>query len=126
MALHRASGTRSPARAMAAFSPLRVLTISANAIDHDVARDLPDGDRRQHEQPSGFALPLTCRRLPISTLCVAPFPLANAPMLPLVGQQLALGNKNLGTANVALHSGGAACLPMRKAGRRGPQAVVAF
>jgi len=41
---------------------------------------------------------LTCRSLLIFAVCVALFHLANATMLPLVGQKLALANKNLGTS----------------------------
>ena len=84
--------------AMAVLSLLSVLAIPADAIDHEVARGLPDGDRRHQEQPSGFSLLLTCRPLLIFTVCVVLFHLANAAMLPLVGQKLALQNKNLGTA----------------------------
>jgi MFS family permease len=45
---------------------------------------------------------LTSRPLLIFTACVLLFHLANAAMLPLVGQQLALQNRNLGTAAMSL------------------------
>jgi MFS family permease len=41
---------------------------------------------------------LTCRPLLIFAICVTLFHLANAAMLPLVGQKLALQDKNLGTS----------------------------
>ena len=88
--------------AMALASLASVLAIPADAIDHDIARGLPDGNKQVHEQPSGFALLLTCRPLLIFTACVVLFHLANAAMLPLVGQKLALQNGNLGTAAMAL------------------------
>jgi len=88
--------------AMALASLASVLAIPASAIDHQVARGLPDGEAEIHEQPSGFALLLTCRPLLIFTGCVLLFHLANAAMLPLVGQKLALQNKHLGTAAMSL------------------------
>lgn len=88
--------------AMALASLISVLAVPAGAIDHDVARGLPDGERARSGQPSGFALLLTCRPLVVFTACVVLFHLANAAMLPLVGQKLALQNKNLGTAAMAL------------------------
>jgi MFS family permease len=51
-----------------------------------------------HPQPSGFAALLRCRRLLIFGAAMVAFHLANAAMLPLVGQVLALQNKDVGTA----------------------------
>ncbi|MGJ5071084.1 MFS transporter [Bradyrhizobium oligotrophicum] len=83
-------------------SLVSVLAIPERAIDHDVARGLAhqaDGNRAgQGEQPSGLDILLTCRPLLIFAICVALFHLANAAMLPLVGQKLALQDKNLGTS----------------------------
>jgi predicted MFS family arabinose efflux permease len=89
--------------AMSLGSLVSVLAIPEQAIDHDVARGLqarqqgqdraPDG-----EQPSGLGVLLSCRPLLIFAICVAIFHLANAAMLPLVGQKLALQDKNLGTS----------------------------
>jgi MFS family permease len=45
---------------------------------------------------------LTCRPLLIFTGCVMLFHLANAAMLPLVGQKLALQNKQMGTAAMSV------------------------
>ena len=41
---------------------------------------------------------LTCRPLLVFAICVMLFHLANAAMLPLVGQKLALQDKNIGTS----------------------------
>jgi MFS family permease len=76
-----------------------IWAIPEAAIDHDLARGLHDtagGDQR--EQPSGLGILLTCRPLLVFALCVLLFHLSNAAMLPLVGQKLALQDKNLGTS----------------------------
>jgi hypothetical protein len=86
--------------AMALASLISVLTIPADAIDHDLARGLdnaPSGQGSTDRQPSGFEVLVTCRPLLIFAVCVLLFHLANAAMLPLVGQKLALQDKNLGT-----------------------------
>lgn len=88
--------------AMALASFASVLTIPARAIDHEVARGLPDGHSKHHEQPSGFRVLLSSRPLLIFTACVVLFHLANAAMLPLVGQKLALQDVNQGTAAMSL------------------------
>ncbi|MDA9506852.1 hypothetical protein XI09_19905 [Bradyrhizobium sp. CCBAU 11386] len=70
---------------------------AAGAIDHDLAGGLHDADTRS-EQPSGLAVLLTCRPLLVFAICVLLFHLSNAAMLPLVGQKLALQDKNMGTS----------------------------
>jgi MFS family permease len=85
---------------MAIASIFATLSIPANAIDHHVARGLdgatePDADRR--DKPTGFQVLLTCRPLLIFAAASVLFHFANAAMLPLVGQKLALVNKELGT-----------------------------
>jgi predicted MFS family arabinose efflux permease len=83
---------------MAVASLVSILAIPEKAIDHDLARGLHDtGDDKQHEQPSGLRVLLTCRPLLVFAVCVVLFHLSNAAMLPLVGQKLALQDKNLGT-----------------------------
>lgn len=94
--------------AMSVASLLSVLAIPARAIDHDLARGLHDraggetkrtaDQERSNDRPSGLTVLLTCRPLLVFAICVALFHLANAAMLPLVGQKLALANKNLGTS----------------------------
>ncbi len=84
--------------ATAAASILATLAIPADAIDHDVARGLAeDHDHTQH-QPSGLSVLLSCRPLMIFAACVTLFHFANAAMLPLVGQKLALANSAMGTS----------------------------
>jgi MFS family permease len=87
---------------MAALTLVSVLAIPSRAIDHDLARglhDRPDGaDVRDDDRPSGLSVLLTCRPLLIFAVCVVLFHLANAAMLPLVGQKLALADKNFGTS----------------------------
>lgn len=85
-------------------SLVSVLAIPEKAIDHSRARGLHAADERldaamtEREQPSGLNVLLTCRPLLIFAVCVTLFHLSNAAMLPLVGQKLALQDKNLGTS----------------------------
>ncbi|MFB6463806.1 MFS transporter [Bradyrhizobium tunisiense] len=85
--------------AMAIASLLSILAIPARAIDHDLARGMngADADARR-DAPSGITVLLTCRPLLVFAICVLLFHLANAAMLPLVGQKLALQDKNMGTS----------------------------
>ena len=80
---------------MALLSIVSVLTIDADAIDYDRARGLYDGPSTSHEkQPSGLSVLMSSRGLMIFCLCCVIFHLANAAMLPLVGQKLTLQDKN--------------------------------
>jgi MFS family permease len=83
---------------MALASLVSIAIIPEAAIDHDLARGLQERKDATSEQPSGLGILLTCRPLLIFALCVTLFHLANAAMLPLVGQKLALQDKNLGTS----------------------------
>jgi MFS family permease len=83
---------------MAAISVVATLRIPRDAIDHDVARGMDHTPPEQRRRPSGFAVLLHNRRLMIFAAVVFTFHFANAAMLPLVGQELALHNKNVGTA----------------------------
>jgi MFS family permease len=86
---------------MAVASLASVAAIPEAAIDHDRARGLHERDSdtgATTEQPSGLGILLTCRPLLIFAVCVMLFHLSNAAMLPLVGQKLALQDKNLGTS----------------------------
>src|ERR1700730_15346991 len=83
---------------MALLSIVSVLTIDANAIDYDRARGLHDGPSASREKPSGLSVLMSSRSLMIFCLCSVIFHLANAAMLPLVGQKLTLQDKNQGTA----------------------------
>jgi MFS family permease len=75
-----------------------VLSIPARAIDHARARGLDRNRFEGGEQPSGWRVLIECKPLLIFGACVALFHFANAPMLPLVGQKLALANKGAETA----------------------------
>jgi MFS family permease len=86
--------------AMAIASMIATLSIPAAAIDDHVARGLGDGEEQpaaDGDQPSGFQVLLTCRPLLIFAGCTILFHFSNAAMLPLVGQKLALVNRDLGT-----------------------------
>jgi MFS family permease len=87
--------------AMALASVAAALSIPREAIDDDIARGLAhrDGDDEpaSPDQPSGYRVLLTCRPLLIFAVATVLFHFANAAMLPLVGQKLALVNRNLGT-----------------------------
>lgn len=84
--------------AMAVISVVATLRVPHNAIDNDMARGMDRAAGEQHTQPSGFAVLLHNRRLMIFAVVVFAFHFANAAMLPLVGQELALHNKQVGTA----------------------------
>jgi Major Facilitator Superfamily len=76
--------------------------LPARTIDHDLARGLHDatsnkGETTGADHPAGLSILLTCRPLLIFAACAILFHFANAAMLPLVGQKLALQDKNLGT-----------------------------
>ncbi|WP_245428188.1 MFS transporter [Roseiarcus fermentans] len=70
----------------AALTSAAVLAIPAKAIDHDRARDL-GGDGDGAERASAL---LRSRPLVVFAACAFVFHFANAPLLPLVGQKLAL------------------------------------
>jgi MFS family permease len=86
---------------MALASIAASASIPAGAIDHRIARGLDGPDRRTLDRPSGWRVLLRCRPLLIFAGCTTAFHLANAAMLPLVGQKLALANQQLGTSLVA-------------------------
>ncbi len=91
-------------------SLVSVLAIPARAIDHDLARGLHDKlptpgttgrgttAKDTDDKPSGLQTLITCRPLMIFAACALLFHMANAAMLPLVGQKLALQDRNLGTS----------------------------
>jgi MFS family permease len=73
-------------------------SIPAGAIDHERARGADEGMNDGGEHPSGLSILLTCRPLLVYAACALLFHFANAPLLPLVGQKLALAHKELATA----------------------------
>lgn len=89
--------------AMAVCSLLSVMAIPPHAIDQRLARGLDDAAETvsavsQPDKPSALSVLLTCRPLLIFAVCAFLFHLANAAMLPLVGQKLSLQDKNIGTS----------------------------
>jgi len=86
---------------MALLSILSILAIRPEAIDYDRARGLRDGPSDSRDHPAALNVLLENRGLLIFCLCCVTFHLANAAMLPLVGQKLALQDRNQGTALMA-------------------------
>ena len=84
--------------AMAIASLASALAVPADAIDHDRARGLHDGAAAGEGPPSAISVLLTCRPLLLFAASVLLFHFANAAMLPLVGQKLALQDRNFGTS----------------------------
>jgi MFS family permease len=87
---------------MAAASVAATLGIPGDAIDHDVARGMDHVPGEQHGEPSRLSALWHNRRLMVFAAAVIAFHFANAAMLPLVGQLLALHNKDVGTALMAV------------------------
>jgi MFS family permease len=84
--------------AMALASIAATLSVPAELIDHDIARGLHDvPDNGLAARPSGFRVLLANPPLLIFACSTTLFHFANAAMLPLVGQKLALANPDLGT-----------------------------
>ena len=81
----------------AVLTTFAVLSIPANAIDHDRARGL-DNHGPEHQKPLGWSVLLESQPLLILTTANALFHFANAPMLPLLGQKLALAHPGVETA----------------------------
>jgi len=84
--------------AMAVASIIATLSVPAAAIDHDVARGLSDMSGSSHAaRPSGLGVLLASPPLLVFAASTTLFHFANAAMLPLVGQKLALANPELAT-----------------------------
>lgn len=85
--------------AMAVASIVATLGVPAEAIDHDVARGMGEatGEQAESHRPSGFGVLLANPPLLVFAAATTLFHFANAAMLPLVGQKLALANPKLGT-----------------------------
>jgi predicted MFS family arabinose efflux permease len=82
---------------MALASLAATCVIPGRDIDHALARGLEAG-AEGGDRPSAWRILLECRPLLVFAACVALFHLANAAMLPLVGQKLAQQDLNRGTA----------------------------
>jgi len=83
--------------AMALASIVALSCVSAEAIDHDVARGLEAGQLVHGPVPSTLRVLLDNRTLLLFAICCGLFHLANAAMLPLVSQKLAQANVHLAT-----------------------------
>ena len=83
----------------AVLAAVAVLSIPAAAIDHAQARG---GSSGGGEQASLWRLLHEHRTLLVFGVCALLFHLANAPLLPLVGQKLAATHKDLATAMMSL------------------------
>jgi MFS family permease len=81
----------------AALAALATLSIPAAAIDHERARGA-DREPQEADGASSWTVLLHCRPLVIFAGCVMLFHFANAPLLPLVGQKLALAHPRWATA----------------------------
>jgi MFS family permease len=73
---------------LAVASIATTLAIPADTIDNDAARGLLHDAEHEHEQPSGWRVLLSNRSLLIFACCAVTFHLANAAMLPTIGEQL--------------------------------------
>jgi predicted MFS family arabinose efflux permease len=80
----------------AVLSAGAVLSIPAASIDHQRARGA-DADRPEGQRSGGGQARFGYRPLTMFALCAMLFHFANAPLLPLVGQKLALANRELAT-----------------------------
>ena len=99
--------------ALAVASIGAMLLIPAGAIDDDMARGLEDapGDKPAGEEPSAWKALLTSKPLLIFAGLMALFHLANAAMLPTVGQKLThVVGKDYATSLVAGCIVGAQCV----------------
>jgi MFS family permease len=83
----------------AVLASLAVLSIPAEAIDFDRARDLErNPDAGNGAGAAGYGVLFKSRPLVIFGLCAMLFHFANAPLLPLVGQKLAAAYPKEATA----------------------------
>ncbi len=81
----------------AVLAAAAVLSIPYAAINHDRARDL-NGDTNADGTPAGLRVLFESRALIVFGACVMLFHLANAALLPLVGQKLAAAHPKEATA----------------------------
>ena len=81
----------------AALATAAVLSIPAGAIDHQRARGAEPGQGAA-QKVSGWTVLVECRPLLFFACCAMLFHFANAPLLPLVGQKLAMANPQYATA----------------------------
>jgi MFS family permease len=81
------------------LAALAVLSIPGSAIDNDRARDMAEKDAAgAGGRAAGYSVLFKSRRLVIFAVCAMLFHLANAALLPLVGQKLAAAHPKEATA----------------------------
>ncbi len=85
----------------AVLTALTVLSIPAGAIDHDRARGLAAARTQDRAQPVHWRELLQRGPLLVLALALALFHFANAPMLPLLGQSLALAHPGMETVLIS-------------------------
>lgn len=85
---------------LAIFVIVAALTIDPRVIDNRQARGLAPG-QDTGERPSGLRTLIGSRPLLIFAITITLFHLANAAMLPIMGQKLAIGNTGEGTLFLA-------------------------
>jgi MFS family permease len=85
----------------AVLTTITVLAIPANAIDHEQARGLDEDRPGRGRRPAGWHVLLDRRPLLVLAVGIALFHFANAPMLALLTQKLALAHPGAETALVA-------------------------
>lgn len=91
-------------------SALAVTTIPARAIDHDLARGLLPGSGTRFSLRAAVGALATNRALLVFAACGALFNLANASLLEILAQLLALGNPGQGIALTAVSAITAQCV----------------
>jgi MFS family permease len=84
------------------LTTIAVLSITARTIDHDKARGLEMEGSHHARIPSGWRVLIRYRLLLVFTAAAALFHFANAPMLLLVLQKLALANPGRETGLAAI------------------------
>ncbi|MGB6165690.1 MAG: MFS transporter [Pseudonocardiaceae bacterium] len=82
------------------FAIIAALAINPRSIDNRLARGLTP-QQEASERPSGLATLLGCRPLLTFAITIMLFHLANAAMLPIMGQKLAIKNTGQGTLFLA-------------------------
>lgn len=87
---------------LAVLSLIVLFAIPSQAIDDRLARGLTSDETSSPHRASGLATVLSSKPLLIFAVSATLFHFANAAMLPLVGQKLALVNKELGTSLMAI------------------------
>ncbi len=98
--------------------------VPERAIDHELARGFTPDEARHEARPSPWRMLLTSRPLLVFAGCGALFHLANAAMLGLVAQKLAVGHPGQGIAFTAACAIAAQCVMVPTAALAGRRADI--